>query len=76
MAERNPAEESAEKIVRQLEKFDRQMREEGFSMVSRRRTIAEILGKVLEECVASGLMHIPPDVAGDEPGVEPTEGRT
>jgi len=63
----DPAEETVLKIVRHLVRLDEAMEREGFSVSARRRTVAEVLARVLEEAVGSGLMRI----VMDEPGKNP-----
>jgi len=63
----DPAEETVLKIVRHLVRLDEAMEREGFSTLARRRTIAEVLARVLEEAVGLGLMRI----VIDEPGKSP-----
>lgn len=63
----DPAEETVLKIVRHLVRLDEAMGREGFSVSARRRTVAEVLARVLEEAVGSGLMRI----VMDEPDKNP-----
>jgi hypothetical protein len=63
----DPAEETVLRIVRHLVRLDEAMEREGFSVSARRRTVAEVLARVLEEAVNSGLMRI----VMDEPDRNP-----
>lgn len=63
----DPTETTVLKIVRHLERLDETMEREGFSTSARRRTIGEVLARVLEEAVGSGLMRIVVDEPGNNP---------